>query len=168
MLKAALHSMGRLVRGQRRAWTVAIAGTAVLIPAAVFAFAGQAGGSSVSFTGAATIDKLATTVFTAPSTVQCMVTVDSTTSTQSVSSDPIGTQVMWPLAQIAGVNQFSGQGAHVSPTVLWGYFRASNTRSFTVNSGQTARFGCHITGNNDFANAAVTGNCTVTYTCVVP
>lgn len=167
MLRARLHSIVGTTKP--RAWAVA-AGMAALMgsAAAAYAFTGQTGSSSVSFTGAATNDKLATAVFTAPSTVTCMVTVDITTSTQSVNFNPAGIQVMWPLAQIAGSNQFGGQGAHVSPTVLGGYFRGSNTRQFTVNAGQTARFGCHVTGSSDFANAATFGNCTVTYQCLIP
>lgn len=132
------------------------------------AFTGQAGGGSVNYTGAATIDKVATTVFTAPSNIVCIVNANSTTSTQSVSSDPAGTHVMWPLAQLNGSNTWSGNGVQYSPTVLWGHYTSANSRAFTISSGTTVRFGCHITGSLDFADPGVTGSCRITYSCTVP
>lgn len=152
-------------RGRLRALgMVAIAAT-LLIPAAAFAFFGQTGSALISWSGAATVDAFGTSVFTAPQTVTCMVTVDMTTSTQNASFSPTGTQVMWPEAKIAGGNQFSGQGVYVSSTVLGGYYTAHNTKLFTVNSGQTAQFGCHLSSSGTFADSRIFGNCTTTYVC---
>ena len=153
---------------RRLAWSVVGGVAALLVPLTVSAFTGQAGQAAINFNGAVSQDKLGTTVFTAPSTVSCMVTVDITTGTNQVNPNPSGTQLMWPLAQINGSNQYSGQGAYVARTVLGGYHRASSSRLFTVSSGSTARFGCHIDASGDFANSSIIGNCRVTYSCIVP
>lgn len=137
----------------------------LLVPVAASAFFGQTGSALSSYTGAATVDSLGTSVFTAPQTVNCMVTVDLTHSTQNASFTPTGTQVMWPLAKIAGSNQFSGQGTFDSSTVLGGYFTSHATHLFTVNAGQTAQFGCHVSSNGTFADSRTFGNCTTTYVC---
>jgi hypothetical protein len=154
------------VRGRHPRLLGATALAAVLlVPAAASAFFGQTGSALSSYTGAATVDSLGTSVFTAPQTVTCMVTVDLTHSTQNASFTPTGTQVMWPLAKIAGGNQFSGQGTFDSSTVLSGYFTSHATRLFTVNAGQTAQFGCHVSSSGTFADSRTFGNCTTTYVC---
>jgi len=177
MLGAVVQSIGNarnafvssLGKGrQRLAWSAMGGVATLLIPVAVFAFTGQTGSTQISFTGAVSQDKLGTTLFTAPTTVTCMVTADVSTSTQSVNSNPTGTQLMWPLAQIAGSNHAGGQGGYVARTVLTGIFRTSATRLFTVNQNETARFGCRINATGDFTNPAAFGTCTVTYMCIVP
>jgi hypothetical protein len=176
MFVAVLRSMirGRALRGSHvlktghtsaRAWGAIAIAAICLVPLAALAFSGQTGSGQVSYTGATTVDAFATTTFTAPQTVTCMVTVDLTTSTQSVNSTPTGIQVMWPLAAVGGVNQYGGQGSYVSAAILSGYFTAHATRLFTVNSGQTAQFGCHIQSSGDFSDSRVSGNCVTTYVC---
>ncbi len=154
---------GRRLR-LRACGAVAVAGM-LLLPGAAFAFFGQTGSAVANYSGAATVDAFGTPVFTAPQTVTCMVTVDLTTSTQNASFSPTGTQVMWPEAKIAGSNQFSGQGVYVSSTVLGGYYTSHNTRLFTVSSGQTAQFGCHLSSSGTFADSRISGGCTITYVC---
>src|SRR5262245_30180522 len=120
-----------LGRGKRRLVCGAIGGAVMLlIPTAVFAFTRQSGQVQISFNAATSQAKLGTTVFTAPTTVSCMVTVDITTGTNQVNPNPTGTQLMWPLSQINGSNSYSGQGAYVARTVLGGYHRASASRLF--------------------------------------
>jgi hypothetical protein len=143
--------------------TVAIAAI-LLVPVAAIAL--PIGGSSASYTGASSNNVIVTNIFTAQQTVVCMVTSDLTTSTQNVSFSPTGTQTMWPLAKISGNVTFSGQGSFVSPTVLGGYYTANASRAFTINAGETAQFGCRLSSNGSFANAAINGSCTVTYACM--
>ncbi|HEY4187237.1 MAG TPA: hypothetical protein VGP07_19325 [Polyangia bacterium] len=157
--------IGKTKRLHSRALGAAVLAGALLVPVAASAFAGQTGSANTSYSGAATVNVLGTSLFTAPQTVSCMVTVDLTTSTQNVTFTPTGVQVMWPLAKIAGTNQFFGQGVYDSATVLGGYYTAHNTQLFTVNAGQTAQFGCHMSASGTFAGSGVFGNCTTTYVC---
>ena len=156
MLKQVLRSIG-------------IAVATLLIPVTVFAFTGQSGFASVSYTGAASQDKVASTVFTAPANISCMVTVDTQPSTQAVSTNPTGFLAMWPLAQINGSNLYTGPaGGYATRTTVNGIFRTSASRVFTVSANQTVRFGCHIDATGDFAQPGTTGSCKVSYLCIIP